>query len=165
MQSDPRRLLSSVLCPLFSIFYVLGTYLPTRAATPPAVVEDLARSLVSQQTAAQRLRVRRELLDEALRAPRLRNSGRDDGSLPNLRNSAVEFRAVCSTAERDWLAARAELWGAELARFNRSLESRDSGTVASVLHWCDRAGWWAGPPAVVLLILVVISDGRYLPRP
>src|SRR5438477_3808800 len=160
MNADRRSPVRSAL----AFLCVLCGELSAVTATPPAVVEDLARSLVNQQITAQRLRVRRDLLDEALRAPRLRNSGRDDGSLPNLRNAAVEFRAVCSTAERDWLAARADLWAAELVRFDRSLESRDSGAVASVLHWCDRAGWWAGPPAVVLLILVVIYDGRHLLR-
>jgi hypothetical protein len=159
----PRRssarwwFVAALLCALWGHLSALS------AATPPAVVEDWARAYISQKTMAAKLTVQRDLLNEALRAPRLRNANNDAVSLPNLQNAAIEFRAICAGAERDWLAARVDLWTAELARFERSGQPID-GAPAAALHWSERIGWWCGPPAVVLLVLALLYDSRHALR-
>src|SRR3954453_6425759 len=121
------RFLAALVCAIW-------VHLPAlSAATPPAVVEDWARAYVSQKTMAAKLTVQRDLLNEALRAPRLRNANNDAVSLPNLQNGAIEFGACCGGAGRDWPAARVDLLPAELARFERSGQPRD-GAPAAALH-------------------------------
>ena len=131
------------------------------ASSPSAPVEEIARSYVTDKSAAERLKVRRDLLEAALNGPRTRNPPRDDAALRNLQSSASEFRTACAAAEREWLGARADLWSAELARYDRSVEHRDSGALAATLHWSEKIGWWGGPVAVILLLVLLLHDFRH----
>jgi hypothetical protein len=140
-----------VLCGSTSVF----------AATPPAVVEDMARSYVTQQTAVERLKVRRDLLESAMNASRLRNASRDDAAIRNLQSAVAEFRAICASAEREWLGSRVELWTAELDRYDRSVQQGDSGITSKSLHWAEKIGWWCGPVGVVSLLLLVMYFARH----
>lgn len=133
-------------------------------ATPSPATEELCRQFVSQQTANERLRVRRELLEAALHGPRARNAVRDDTANRNLQAAATEFRAVIASAERDWLAARSELLGAEIARFDRTVQWRDSGGWIVALYWTERIAWWAGPPALLVLLATCLIVFRHAVR-
>lgn len=135
---------------------------PAIAGVPLAATEDLCRQYVSQQTNCERLRARRDLLDAALNGPRARNTARDETAARNLQSAANEFRAVVASAEREWLAARADVLAAEVARYDRSVQWRDGSGWIAALQWTERVGWWAGPPALVLLLaggLIVFRHG------
>jgi hypothetical protein len=134
---------------------------PCIASAPSAPVEEIARSYVTEKSAAERLKVRRDLLEATLNGPRTRNPPRDEAALRNLQTSASEFRTACAAAEREWLGARADLWNVELARYDRSIEHRDSGALAATLHWSERIGWWVGPVAVILLLVLFLHDFRH----
>jgi hypothetical protein len=145
---------------VFSVLVDLAATGPAIGAAPPAVVEDLARSFVTESTACERLKARRELLEAAANAPRPRNAPRDDAALRQLQSAAAQFRAACATAEREWLNARTERWTYELSRYDQSQFVQNAGTAAAILYWSERIAWWCGPPAILVLLALLIYDGR-----
>ena len=58
-------------------------------------------------------------------------------------------------------SARADLWTAELAQYDRSVEQHDSGALAVTLHWSEKIGWWGGPVALILLLVLLLHDFRH----